>query len=359
MRIGTWLALLRENRFRVDPSRVPMALLLTLETPMNDLLGWLQQWRRGAEIRQTQLVAPPIFIVGHWRSGTTLLHELMMLDSRLSYPTTYQCFAPHHFLISEWFFSTFCNWLLPDKRPMDNVAAGWNRPQEDEFALMNLGLPSPYRRIAFPRRPAPDLDYLDFAGVDEMALRRWLSGLDQFLKTVTTDTQRRLVLKSPTHTGRVGVLANYFAGAKFIHITRDPRALYPSTRRLWSSLDAVQGLQRPPAETDPEYVLTCFERMYASFHAERDGLPPEQIVDIRYEDLVADPVETLREVYRALELDDFAPVEAPLSEWIEENHRGYQPNEHRLPAEDEALIKRRWADYFTRYGYLEQPVLGD
>ncbi|WP_164103448.1 sulfotransferase family protein [Candidatus Laterigemmans baculatus] len=354
MRARTWWGLLRANRFRVDPSRVPMALLLSLETPINDLLGWLQQWRHGAKLEQTELAAPPIFIVGHWRSGTTLLHELMMLDPRLSYPTTYQCFAPSHFLVSEWFFRSFGNWLLPNKRPMDNVAAGWDRPQEDEFALMNLGLPSPYRRIAFPRQPAPDMEYLDFAAVDEMSLRRWLSGLHQFLTAVTLGSDqgpRRLVLKSPTHTGRVGVLADYFAGAKFIHITRDPRSLYPSTRRLWTSLDLIQGLQKPPAETDREYVLSCLERMYAAFHADRDAVPPGSIIDIRYEDLVADPVGSLRDVYQALELGDFAPVERPLQSWVEENHRGYKPNEHRLPEEDEALIQDRWSDYFARYGY--------
>ena len=36
---------------------------------------------------------------------------------------------------------------------MDNMAAGWDHPQEDEFALCNMGVPSPYLTIIFPNRP--------------------------------------------------------------------------------------------------------------------------------------------------------------------------------------------------------------
>ncbi len=351
MRTKTWWRLLSQNRFRIDPSRIPMAVLLSIATPVNDILTGLQRLRHGRKIDETRLVDPPIFIVGHWRSGTTLLHELMMLDPRHSYPNTFQCFAPNHFLVSEWFFRTFFNWILPNKRPMDNVSAGWDRPQEDEFALMNLGLPSPYRRIAFPRQKAPDVEYLDFADVDEPSLRRWLQVMESFLKSVTVAHPGRLILKSPTHTGRIGVLADHFQGAKFVHITRDPRDLFPSTMRLWKSLDEVQGLQRPLESTDREYVLHCLERMYASFHLARATLPAGSLIDIRYEDLVKDPTGTMQHIYRELDLGTFEPLEQPLKNWIEKSHKGYKPNTHRLPEEDEKLIRQRWQDYFTRFGY--------
>ena len=44
---------------------------------------------------------------------------------------------------------------MPSRRPMDNMPAGWDRPQEDEFALCMMGQPSPYADIAFPNRPPP------------------------------------------------------------------------------------------------------------------------------------------------------------------------------------------------------------
>ena len=351
MRTLPWWNLLKESKFRVDPSRLPMAALISFAGPANDFLTLIQHLRYRKQIDQITLSAPPIFIVGHWRSGTTLLHELLMLDPRLSFPTTFECFAPSHFLVTEWIFERYFNWLLPDKRPMDNVAFGWKRPQEDEFALMNLGLPSPYRLMAFTREGWIDVDYLDFANVNPTEIHRWLMTLQRFLKAVSVARSGRMVLKSPTHTGRVGVLADFFAGAKFIHISRDPRSLFPSTVRLWQSLGDVQGLQKPPATPDRDYVIHCLTRMYASFHASRATLPEGCIIDVRYEDLVADPATTVRKIYTDLGLGEFEPVEAPLRQWIHEHHRGYQANTHQLPPEDEKLIKHAWAEYFTRYGY--------
>ena len=83
--------------------------------------------------------APPIFILGHWRTGTTLLHEFMIRDERFGYPTTYECMDPNHFLLTEGLFTRWLNFLVPTHRPMDNMKAGFDRPQEDEFALCMLG----------------------------------------------------------------------------------------------------------------------------------------------------------------------------------------------------------------------------
>lgn len=101
----------------------------------------------------TQLKQPPVFIIGHWRTGTTLLHELLILDPRHNFPNTYQCLEPNHFLLTEKFFKSYFNFLLPTRRPMDNMEAGWDKPQEDEFALCMMGQPSPYLDVAFPNNP--------------------------------------------------------------------------------------------------------------------------------------------------------------------------------------------------------------
>ncbi len=189
-----------------------MALLISLITPWNDFLGFLQSLIYGRKLKRTELTQPPIFILGHWRSGTTLLHELLIRDPRFAFPTTYQCFAPHHFLISEWAFRWFGGWLLPKKRQMDDMPVGWDRPQEDEFALMNMGLPSPYRRLAFCEEPPPDLDYLELDIVDKPSQQTWIAGLRAFMIRVSYRPEKTLVLKSPTHTGRLGVLAREFPG---------------------------------------------------------------------------------------------------------------------------------------------------
>ena len=206
MRPKAWWNLLRSGRFRVHPTRIGIVIGVTISTPVNMILQGIEWLFFRGRLREAELHGPPVFIVGHWRSGTTLLHELMVRDERLSSPSTYQCFAPHHFLVSQWFFRRFAGWLLPGKRPMDNMAAGWDRPQEDEFALLTLGLPSPYRRIAFPNEPPADMNYLDFDSISKSDVNVWLETLRMFLCKVSVSTGRPLVIKSPTHTGRIAAL---------------------------------------------------------------------------------------------------------------------------------------------------------
>jgi LPS sulfotransferase NodH len=351
MRVLVWLKLLRCGRFRVHPTRIPLAIGVTIVSPVNSILALVQRLIFGRKLDAAEFHGPPVFIVGHWRSGTTLLHELMVRDERLSSPSTYQCFAPCHFLISEWCFRKFAWWLLPGKRPMDNMAAGCDRPQEDEFALLTLGLPSPYRRMAFPNQGPVDLNYLDFDGVSQQDQATWLASLRSFLLTVSTATGRPLVVKSPTHTGRIAQLAREFPEAKFIHITRNPRELFPSTCRLWRGIDEAQTLQKPNDEGIEDYVITCFQRMYKSFQAQRDQIEPHRLIDIRYEDLIADPVATLRTIYETLRLSDFESVQPTIQHWVQTEHREYKTNQHHLSSHDERLICDAWKNYFDYYGY--------
>lgn len=325
----------------------------SLATPVNTVLAGIQSLFMRRRLATAELHGPPVFIVGHWRSGTTLLHELMVRDERYSSPSTFQCFAPHHFLVSEWAFRRYGSWLLPGKRPMDNMSAGWERPQEDEFALLNLGLPSPYRRIAFPNNGPVDMDYLDFDGLTQEELDRWLSALRRFLLAVSVATGRPLVIKSPTHTGRIGVLAKAFPEARFIHMTRDPRSLYPSTCRLWRSLNEIQALQVPSEDDQSEYVIECFNRMYAAFERDRKTIEPHRLIDIRYEDLISDPVTTMATIYQSLHLSDFASVREEIESWAQNEHRSYQTNRHQLSESEESKLLSEWKVYFQNYGYLQ------
>lgn len=332
-----------------------MAVAISIATVFNVLLSGIEKLIFRGAIRNATLEGPPVFIVGHWRSGTTLLHELMVRDERFSSPSTFQCFAPSHFLVTEWFFRRFGRWLLPSKRPMDNMQAGWDRPQEDEFALLNLGMPSPYRRIAFPLQDEVDMDYFDFKDVSETDRGIWMETLRGFLHRVTIATARPLVIKSPTHTGRVGELAKAFPHAKFIHIVRDPRALFPSTCRLWNSLDEVQALQavadREDAPQIQQYVIDCLRRVYESFHRDCDELDEHHLVTIRYEDLVADPVRVVGHIYETLRLADFETVADDLRNWAQTEHKTYQTNLHQLSNETEQVLAEQWSEYFHRYGY--------
>lgn len=350
MTFGEWMRFWASRHFRSHPLRWPMALGILMITPINSALAALQNFWLGKKIAATEITKPPVFIIGHWRSGTTYLHELMFLDERYGSPTTYQCMAAPHFLVSEWIIPSLTFWLLPSKRPMDNMAAGWDRPQEDEFALLVLGAPTPYFRFAYPNDPTPHMDTLDMEGISDADRTKFENTLREFVRRLTYNSGKQILLKSPPHTGRVEVLAKMFPGAKFVHITRNPLSLFASTQRLWRSLDEVQGLEFPKYENLDEFVYTALERMYGGLEKQRAKLAPDQIYDLRYEDLVRDPVGEVAKIYAALNLGDFEPVRPKIAKFAE-GQKDYQTNKHELDPETAATIRKRWALYFERYGY--------
>jgi hypothetical protein len=310
----------------------------------------ITDWLYHQKISSTKLPSDPIFIIGHWRSGTTLLHELMMLDERFTTPNTYQCFAPGHFLVTESFFHQFGGWLLPNRRPIDNVKAGWDRPQEDEFALMNLGAPSPYRRIAFPHTSSVKPEALDITKLNQRDLDRWKETLYSFLVRLSINDNRRQVLKSPTHTARIKTLLEMFPRAKFIHISRTPYAIFPSTRRLWQALHATQSLQQKPDPRLDSYILSCFREMQTAFDRDKSTIPAEQYCSIRYEDLVENTVQCMRKVYNELALDNFENMELALKAQ-EHELKNYQTNTYKLNPQLETLITSEFRKYFKCNGY--------
>ena len=97
MTLGPWLRLLRRNGLlSVHPFRYPLLIAVTFFSSLNGVLRIVQRITHGKRLAQTSLPTAPLFIVGHWRSGTTYLHELMVQDRRFASPTSLQCFLPHH-----------------------------------------------------------------------------------------------------------------------------------------------------------------------------------------------------------------------------------------------------------------------
>jgi hypothetical protein len=353
-----WLRLLFRNRFAVHPSFWHIILVDTFVCVMHSVLGWVQWLIYGRAVARTELIAPPIFIVGHWRTGTTLLHELMIQDPRFGFPTTYECLDSNHFLLTEGVFSKFFRFLIPSQRPMDNMKVGFDRPQEDEFAFCMLGMPSPYLTIAFPNRPPQDMEYLDLEDVSPRALARWKRGILRFLKTVTYKTKKRLVLKSPPHTARIKVLQEMFPDALFVHIVRDPYVVYPSTVNLWKVLYQTHGFQKPTFAGLEEQVLETYLRVYDRLEEGKRQLSPEQFCEIRYEGLVKDPTEVMRSIYEHLDLGGWDTMRPRLESFLT-TLRGYETNKYELTPEDREMVRRRWGEVARRYGYdaATEPVV--
>ena len=119
-----------------------------LLTPLY-LLEWLIF---NSRIRKTKINKDPLFIIGHFRTGTTYLHNLLSQDRQFGFPTTYQCFVPGIFLTGGGLTKKIHKTTLPEKRPMDDVLMDSDLPQEEEFAVLALTPYSYYQCYFFPQK---------------------------------------------------------------------------------------------------------------------------------------------------------------------------------------------------------------
>ncbi|BBX73091.1 PAPS-dependent sulfotransferase Stf3 [Mycobacterium shinjukuense] len=346
---SAWMRLLIRNRFAVHWSRWHFAVLYTFLSIVNSLLGWVQKAVFDKRVAETVIADPPIFIVGHWRTGTTLLHELLVLDDRHTGPTGYECLAPHHFLLTEW-FAPCAEFLVSKHRAMDNMDLSLRHPQEDEFVWCMQGQPSPYLTIAFPNRPPQCERYLDLERLTRRELEEWKRTLFRFIQQVYFRRRKTVILKNPTHSFRIKVLLDMFPHAKFIHIVRDPHVVFPSTIHLHKSLYRTHGLQRPTFQGLDDKVMATYVDLYRKLDEGRELVDPSRFYELRYEDLISDPEGQLRQLYEHLGLGDFERYRPRLRQYLAD-HQDYQTNSYRLTAEQRALIEERWGEIIDRYGY--------
>jgi hypothetical protein len=348
MSVGGWWRFLRAHRFQLPVSKWPLAAGITLYAINNSILGLLQSAIYGSRVRRTHVLQDPIFILGHWRSGTTHLHELLSLDERFAFPTVYECVTPQHFLLTDRLYPTLFSWLLPSKRFMDNMEQGFERPAEDEMALLAMGVPSPMWTAGYPDEVTGQA-YLTLRDVCERDRRRWKQALLQFLQQVAyRHPGRSLVLKSPGHTGRLQLLRELFPTARYLHIVRDRYQVFASAVHMWREAVAFNGLVRADPSRLEAKVLQTLLQMYHGFDEARAALPAQRFHQLRYEDLIREPMATLRACYAALDLGELP--EAAVAKYLDDR-RDYRTNSYEISAHGRAVVRETWGPTFKAWGY--------
>jgi omega-hydroxy-beta-dihydromenaquinone-9 sulfotransferase len=348
--LGRWLRVLRENRFAVDRPYWGRAALITLASVPNTLLAAWENALYGRKVRDAQ-VAPPVFVLGIWRSGTTHLHNLLAQDDRFAYPNFCQVVYPHTFLSAEKTHARLLRAFLPERRLQDSVRLGVREPQEEEYALCSLTGRSLLLSLAFPRRAEHYDRYVTLRGLSGQELTEWKAALTWFLKKLSLKYGRPLVLKSPGHTCRIRLLLELFPGAKFVHVHRDPYAVFQSTRHTVQKVAPLMALQRPDYGDVDERALRQYREVYDVFFEERGLIPKGHFHEVRFEALEADPVGQVRGIYEALGLPDFRQAEPALWRYVE-SLSGYRKNTlPELPAGMRQRIAGEWRRCFEEWGY--------
>ena len=339
-----WRQLRRSWRL---PATLPVLIQAHLMGPARSLMAALQAWTVGRPHRALDQVEA-VFILGFWRSGTTLLHELMATDENFAYPTSYACFHPHHFLFSQRFATNSGE----VRRPQDQVMTGWRTPQEDEFALLCLGARSPYEGLIAAADFASAMKLADPEDLPTDDARRWERLFLRFFRAVwRAGGKRALVLKSPTHSYRVRTLRRLVPNARFVLLVRDPYEIFESMMKTYRAFSLRYGLvpglpNRELREMILAERLRCEEKLRTGL----SGLGSDRLAVVKYEELIADPVATVETIYRQFGLPQFERIRPRLVEKARAL-RSSPRMAANLSSPWRDRLKLAWAEIFDRYGY--------
>jgi len=349
--LDRWLSILADNDFAIGPRYWSRAAVISLLSLFNSAASVIERVRYGPAVAAAN-PPPPIFILGHWRSGTTLLHNLLALDERFAAPNLFETMFPSGFMLTERWQSRLWSRLVPDTRLIDNMKLDTDMPQEDEFALALLTGLSPYMGHSFPQRWAHYMRYLDFRDVDPAERKAWQRGLLDYVRKLTVHRGRcPLLLKSPPHTARIPLLLELFPDARFIHIHRNPYRVFQSNLHMLTEGLPLAKMQSGDLPEPEEFVIERYNRLHDAYFAGRDLIPAGRLVDIRFETLAVDPIGTMEGVYRALDLGAFEPIR-PVLEAEQTQMRGYAQNRYRpLKDETRTRLAQAWRRSFETWNY--------
>ncbi|MFT7158640.1 MAG: hypothetical protein ACI8Q1_003673 [Parvicella sp.] len=347
-----WRTLKRENKIAPQHKKMFRKILwMTLATAP---FRCIQSLFFNRKIRKVSLQEKqPVFVLGHWRSGTTHLHYLLAKDEQFSYLENFQAFFFRVSMISKTFMKPILNAFMPATRPQDNIKITANSPSEEEHPLTNLTEKSGMQTFFFPQNRSYYDKYNLFKGTTAKEKEEWKDIYHWMLQNISfyTDVNKRLLLKNPHNMGRIEVLLELYPDAKFVHIHRNPYDIYKSNVHLYNKTIHTQFLQDFTPDEIEERVLYCFETTMQKYLLDYSKIPKGNLVEISYAELSNAGLATIEKVYEELNLGDFDKVKPQLEEYLSQE-KNYKKNSFtEIRPEILEQINSRWDFAFKHWGY--------
>jgi hypothetical protein len=340
----------------IAPRHFGQIVIMYASALLRSPLCLLERVRIARRVSQATFDPPPVIIIGHWRSGTTHLHNLMSRDPAFFYPTIADSIRPFDFFPGpvEKIWRRILLRLIPSQRPMDGMLLRADLPQEDELALAVMGAPSFLNCFFFPGEMHEIFRREVLLDDPPQGLADFFESLRYYLaKLAVLNPGRRLLLKNPSHSARISKLRALFPGAKFVHIHRDPLEVLRSTRKLYRIVLPMMALQAYDEAAVERHLVSAYSLLMDRLVAGAAGLPPNDFAEIRYTDLVRDPLATLKATYDRIGLDGFVRARPAIADFARaQNHQSAETT-----ASDRAFVdahSERLAPYRERLGYLDR-----
>ncbi len=352
-RLKLFFLLILRNGISLKPSNILRFLFLLQSSITSSLLAFREHIVYGRATKNTPIPTNPVFIVGHWRTGTTFLHQMFNCDPGLKTPTLLECTYPESFMASKNIIAPVMNHFLPKNRPMDNVRLGVDDPQEDEYALFRMSGFSPLEKLIFPHSGRYFLlDTRDYMP-NESKRKKWEQKFLYFAKKLTLHSGKRIVFKNPFHSLRIPTLLKLFPDALFIHIYRDPRTVIPSTKHMWTVVGNENALRKEWKPPLPEEIITHFDYFMNRTNESLAALPREKQIEVRFEDLEKDPVATMKSIYTHFGLEFTDSLTSQLEEFLKQTAT-YKKNTYKKNSTLNDEISKSLYKHMERGGYIKK-----
>ncbi len=342
--VDTFLVHLSRNS-GFSPRSLAQRIVACLVVGVRHPFSGIEKIRWSERVQRYRIPRDPVFIVGHWRSGTTHLHNLLSHDPQFSFLDFGQTAMPHNLLgATRGIARGVVARGLPKKRGYDNVDLTIDAPQEEEMALGSLNPLGYYTAYYFPADMVSHFERtVFFEGVTAEEYEGFRNAYRSLVKKLSIARNgKQLLFKNPPSTARIALLKELFPGARFIYIHRNPYEVHASSLNRYFRLMQAFAWQDFSKINFEEMVFYKYSRLLRGYLAQRPGIPSEDLVETSYEAITERPMEEIRRIYAALDLPGREQAFAAIEPYAD-SLRNYERNKHRMPRATVERIQRDWA----------------